>query len=188
MNPEALIKARRRLEKMSAALEALRPPSTPDAVEAAWEDFIMAAGGLYSALEQGAKVNDKCKAWFGRRKHERKKDPLLRYVHQARNAEEHGIKRITQRNSSAITLGPGAEVQLMSDGKSWKAENAKGDVKLLNDVVVLIPVQDARFGDWFDPPTSHLGQELKDASPLNIAALCLAYAQAMLAEAALFAQ
>ena len=143
----------------------------------------MAAGGFYSALEQGAKVNAKSKAWFGRQKHQRKKDPLLRYVHQARNAEEHGIRQITQRQNSEITLEPGAEVKLTSDGKSWQATNIKGGVKFANNIVCLVRVQDARFGDWFDPPTSHLGSDLEDVTPLTVASLCLAHMKALLTEA-----
>ena len=79
------------------------------ALEAAWIDFVAAAATIYSKLEQGAKGNASSEGWFSRKKHDRKVDPLLSYIHHTRNAEEHTIEAITERVASSIAVkGRGA--------------------------------------------------------------------------------
>src|SRR5688500_14927652 len=107
MEQEAIAKAESKLERMRRALNTLKQADIgPEEIEAAWEDFVMASGTFYSTLEQGAKNNKKSFAWFGQKKHDRRADPLLKYIHFARNAEEYGIERITKRASSYITVEP----------------------------------------------------------------------------------
>jgi hypothetical protein len=184
MNSEAIHKAARKLESIRRAVEAMKYSKDPINIEEAWEIFVNATGSFYSALEQGAKENDKSKAWFGRKKHERKSDPLLRYLHQARNADEHGIKRITDRTNSHITLKQGASATLRSDGKKWDVIQQDGDIEFPNDVVRLVRVHDDRFHDWYDPPSQHLGRELSDLSPAAVAGLAFDHLGQVLSEAA----
>lgn len=184
MNTDALHKAARKLEKLSKALDAMKAAISPMEIEDAWDDFVLGTGSFYSTLEQGAKGAGQSMGWFGRKKHERKSDPLLRYLHHARNAEEHGIKRITKRVSSSVTLkSQGAGVKLSSDGKQWSVTGREGDIEFANDLVRLVRVHNDRHGDWTDPPNQHLGQPLVEVSPPAIAALAFAYLQRMLAEA-----
>ena len=184
MNKQATAKAATKLERLTRSVEAMKTAESSEAIEDAWVDFLIAASTFYSTLEQGAKTNDKSKAWFGRKKHERRTDQLLRYLHHARNAEEHGIARITGRSNSKIFLkSKGAAVMLQSDGKNWNVVSQTGDVEYPGDVVTLVRVQDIRFGDWFDPPEQHLGQNLNDTSPPAIAELGAAYLGEMLSEA-----
>ena len=49
------------------------------------------------SLNKAAKVSGKASAWYGRVKKLRKDDPLLSYMHHARNSEEHGIEDTTKR-------------------------------------------------------------------------------------------
>jgi hypothetical protein len=185
MKYESVQKAKTRLERLRMATRTVKESKNPAEIEVAWEGVVMAAGSAYSILEQGAKGNGQSEGWFGRKKHERRNDELLSYVHHARNAEEHGFRRITDRTSSHITLeSKGSSVKLTSDGKNWIASDIKGDVKFANDVVLLVRVHDDRFGDWFDPPTSHLGKKLDDpVTPAVVAELTLTYVERLIAEA-----
>ena len=73
-------------------------------MEEAWSNFLTMANRAYTKLEQGAKDNGKHRAWFGRQKHERRQDPSLRYIKNARDADEHGLERITERASGGIGI------------------------------------------------------------------------------------
>lgn len=150
--------------------------------EARWADFLMAANGVYTKLEQGSKGNEKSGCWFKRQRSNQKQDPLLRYLRQARNAEEHGIRRVTERVSSKIMLEPGGSISLESDGTQWIVKSAERVVPAL-DRVILVTVFGTTFNDRCDPPRRHLGQPLTNAAPQTVAALAITYLQSVLEEA-----
>jgi hypothetical protein len=182
MNRQAIVKAEEKLVRMRRAVCAMKEASEPDQIKRSWEDFIVAATTFYNALAHGAKGNNKSNAWFGKKKHARKTDPLLKYIHHARNAENHGIEQITDLASSQITLkGKGTTVTLIdaAPGK-WAVANVSGDVEFANDRVCLVPVYDSDV--WYDPPTRHLGQELENKQPVGVAQSALAYFEQMFAE------
>jgi hypothetical protein len=186
MHPDAVDQALEKLERARAAVERIVAPSdAPGVVEGAWVDFLLAAHSIYSKLEQGAKRGSgESAAWFARKKSQRKTDPLLRYIHQARNVEEHGIERVTRRASSRVTVEAGTYIQLRSDGENWNIEHMIGSAQHAYDQVALVPVRGARFGDIFQPPWQHLGQTLPDRMPKTIATLGLSYLEGMVKEAA----
>lgn len=101
MDSEAVEQAKVRLQKAEKALQELQAATNYDGAESAWIDFLVAASTIYSKLQQGAKSNAKSRAWYASKKKERKEDPLLRYLHQARNSEEHGTERVVARGGSA---------------------------------------------------------------------------------------
>jgi hypothetical protein len=91
MDPKALAAAKVRLERAKNAVTALDTAITLADMHSAWSAFLLAAGGIYSKLQRGAKGDSKSVAWFGGITHVRKTDPLLSYIHQARNSEEHSV-------------------------------------------------------------------------------------------------
>lgn len=186
MDLRALEKAFSRLRRMSASFEILTTARDAETIENAWIDFLMAAGTFYTALEQGAKQSPASRRWFERKKYERRSDPLLQYVHQARNSEEHGLERVIEISSTHIKLNrPGASVTLESDGVSkWKVVSGEDQVEFANDVLTLTPVRNTKFGDVFQPPTSHAGADIPNASVISVVALALSYFQGMASEAA----
>jgi hypothetical protein len=185
MNPKAITQAQGRLDRARSAVEAMKAANNPAQVEDQWARFLLAAAGIYSKLLQGAKGNAKSETWFGQKTHERRTDPLLRYLHHARNSEEHGIEEITKRTSSHVKLHPGAAAFFRTDGKHiWDAVPWSGRVEFPHDKVRLVPIHDSRFPrDRFDPPETHLGQAVTDHSPAAVASLGLAYFEQMLLEA-----
>ncbi|MBL8565783.1 MAG: hypothetical protein JNM89_08710 [Hyphomicrobiaceae bacterium] len=184
MYKEGIEKAADRLRKMRLAVDAMKTAKDWQSMADAWQSFLMAAGSFYSVIEQASKANNQAREWFGRRKHVRKTDPLLRYIHHARNTKDHGCQRVFEPASTKLSLlTKGASVRLRSDGRNWIAENIQGDVKFANNTIKLVRVEDERFGDHFDPPTHHLNQQLQNASALHVAELALTYLEAMLSEA-----
>jgi hypothetical protein len=184
MDSTAIAKAYRKLAKLRGALETMRNTTNVEQIESSWEEFILAAGSIYSVLEQGSKSSGKSTAWFGRRKNHRKKDPLLRYLHFARNSEEHGLEKITETGSSSIEIGPGASIKLVSDGVSrWNIVESNGLITPKNDVVCLARVNNTKFSDFADPPSEHLGQKLDNNLPVAVAEAAARYIELMLEDA-----
>jgi hypothetical protein len=161
--------------------------------------LLLAAAGVYSKLEQASKSSGKAAAWFGRVKHERRADPLLSYIHHARNSDEHGIEDITQKmpkGSATFTIREPYDPKKL-DGKSFTlGTDTKGNVRFTNydpdifeihhfdkPTLLLIPVKDDRYGDLFNPPTEHLGRKLEDKTPIGIATRVLPYLERLITEA-----
>jgi hypothetical protein len=124
-------------------------------------DFLIAANRIFSKLEQGSKTNGQSKAWFGRKRHERRTNPLLRYIHHARNADEHGLAKVTDRTASGLALGvgpgmwrfdgttgPGGGLQITAMG--GQVPGLSKFVEIIPSKVRLIKVFDC--GDPYDPP------------------------------------
>jgi hypothetical protein len=98
MNQVALEKARSRLRSAIRAVEALRAAEGDDEIHDHWLDFLIAWKGVYSKVQQAAKETPQELQWFGAVNKERKADPLLRYLFEARNDEEHGLVYSVQRD------------------------------------------------------------------------------------------
>jgi hypothetical protein len=158
MKPQAVDQAEQRLRRATAAFGSLKQATNFDDAESAWSDFLLAASTIYSKLEQGVKGNGKSEAWFGKQKHARRKDPILRYLHFARNSDEHGIERVTERAHDS-NFGPPKAF--------WEQEEL--EIRLLNPTTMepvegvtkawahgphlkLVRANDSRYGDYVDPP------------------------------------
>src|SRR2546423_14167375 len=97
MDVTAIELAGERLEWAEEALADLRAAEAFPAAEKAWTAFLSAASAFFSKLEQGAKGNSTSRYWFGTKVKQRKDDAVLRYLKAARNSDEHGIERVTER-------------------------------------------------------------------------------------------
>jgi len=196
MDAQAVEQAKGRLQKAEKALYALKTATNYDEAEDAWSDFLLAASTIYSKLEQGSKTQSKGKSapWFGKKKKERKDDPLLRFLHHARNSDEHGIERVAERGGNQRDLN--GEPLVFNEYREHVIENVRdgitGEIKLQNIPVILhgpslqmIRVYDRRFGDYCDPPIMHLGKtiEVQDLSLIGVAALGFDYLASLVAEA-----
>lgn len=195
MNNGAVGKARERLASVRARLADLQSAKDYASTSRHWYEFLLAGNGVFNVLEQGVKGSNKSEAWFGKKKHERKIDPLLRYLHQARHVDEHGLGPVTERE--------GPKTVLVEDGKPIAAiENMVGnkgtfrslgeqpiDPKKVNELRIywetakLIPVFNR--GVRYDPPTEHKGSKIDDPAPMTvaIAKLMVQYLEQLVAEA-----
>jgi hypothetical protein len=176
MNRQAISKAERNLARMRAALDNLNSADSNAQIEAAWEDFVIAAGTFHKTLGEGAKQSNRSRNWFATKTRDRRTDLLLQYVHHARNAEQHGIRAIAEPASSQITMrGQGTMVTVVDTAPGeWTVVEVKGDVTFANDRARLVTVSD-RNGTPFAPPISHFGQTLQGKTPVAVARLALAY-------------
>jgi hypothetical protein len=93
MECDAVQQANVHLRRARKAFSALEKAKAYDDAQDSWGTFLAAADGIYEVLKDGAEKNGKSAAWFGRMKHIRKKDELLSYIHQARNADHTVLNR-----------------------------------------------------------------------------------------------
>lgn len=191
MKPSAVHQAYERLERARSAAAPLADPDRPyGRLRVDWSDFIMAASTIYTKLEQGSKGNRKSESWFAMQKHKRRKDPLLRYLHAARNSDEHGLEVGTGPGAFATTLHESAAVKVDAAGIHLDFDKGTSPAPPGTDLFQItigfypLPVTDARFNEQFIPPSSHLGRPIVNPTAAAIAMLALSYLEQMIAEAA----
>jgi hypothetical protein len=165
-----------------------------DGFEIYWSELLTAGNGVHLALEKGAKDSPQSRQWFGAKKRERRLDPLLNYMLQARNAEEHGIHPVAVRGHGGEPTGLEAFKRGFAVGPNFRTrEGVFGYFSTPEKAAVLwrvtppdaelIPVHNDVFGQTFDPPTEHLGRPLKSRSPLSVGRLWLIYLRRLIREA-----
>jgi hypothetical protein len=189
VNKDAVNQARNSLDRARAAFEAMEKADSFKKLEDAWSDFLIAANRVYGKLEQGAKDNGKSSAWFGRKKHERKKDPLLSYLKQARDADEHGLQQISERKDGGFSLTakerPFHLYKLVSiPGKGTRLtvdDPTAVEIRFIPSSISLIEVTNR--GEKFPPPTQHLGKPLECTRAVGVAKHALRYLENLLTEA-----
>jgi hypothetical protein len=212
MKFSAINKALADARRAQMALQRLEASTELRTTQEEWAEFLKAAGAIYFKLETGSRGCKKSEAWFRTVKARRKEDPLLQYIHQARNSDEHGIEEITAIDTGGISIS--GDFPMDGGGLRWRTthnveigpdgephlkvnhtilENTVGvssnpnakplEVKIVEAHVRLIPVRNSIFGDIFNPPSEHFDEPLLDQSPANIAGLGLLAAFKFIAEA-----
>ena len=82
------------LESAKRALSDLEIAETFPESDRAWSELLVQANRVFLKLKEGAKGNGRAEAWFGRVVNHRKNDPLLQYLHHARNSDEHSLAEV----------------------------------------------------------------------------------------------
>lgn len=195
MDKKALDASLASLKKADTAVEAMNSAKKFGDLESAWADFLLAANRIFTKLEQGAKTNGTSQAWFGRKKHERKSDPLLNYIHHARNADEHTLASVTERTPPSVALGVGPGrwrfdgVIGGGPGDKMTVTALGGQVPGVSKFAEITPgkvhmVRVIDRGDPYDPPKNADGSEMH---PREAAKLAFVHLKQIVEEAGKFA-
>ncbi|MES3027041.1 MAG: hypothetical protein V4820_04180 [Pseudomonadota bacterium] len=187
MKANALQQAKARLRRTKDALTEMERATRFSDLDEGWSNFLVASKLAFAKLGAGAKGDRASEGWFSRKLGQQKTDPLLSYLYQARNAEEHGLDRSIEHAYDIRVLdGVVLEVDVTFE--------SNGDLTFRNtldpsEVVrfalkgTLKPVTDKRSGHAFAPPTEHLGCPLQDTSVFGIADAMIIYLERLIAEA-----
>ena len=187
MKPEAIEAAAAALARAQKATQIIlshgREPLPHNMVRVleAWSDVLTYGNRVFGKPEQGAKWGPG-DSWFKAVKADRSADPLLHYLHEARNAEDHGIKATSAADQYDlfVELKPGVPVTMYShDGlaNSLRVDSGPNVRKEIGLLAVkwregLISV-----------PHEHKGQPILDSSPYNFAVLFIARLEEIIEEA-----
>ena len=192
MKKAAIEKAKKRLSLAHSHLEGVRQSKNFEQFQDCWYQFLVVANSAETVLQSGARSDSKSRPWFGNKINQRKNDPLLSYMHQARNVDEHGIEAVAEHVDGSLSIGlAGEAVHIKSlifhegrmHGEFYPVDGKLPSIKVEHPHVRLIQVIDDRFGDKFDPPTEHLGKTITDTSPYGIGVLWLRYLEKLTTEA-----
>lgn len=154
---------------------------------AAWDDFLQAANRIYNHLGVGCKGDPFDTDWIERKRDERKKDPLLSYLHRARGTVEHDIIDMLEPAPGLMQL----HGQVILDGKlamdpiieihdrgptlHLDPNQIVGGTLIRPNGVRMADAVDTRFGDRVKAPDSHLGKPIANATPESVASLAIKY-------------
>lgn len=157
-----------------------------------WSEFLTAGAAVFNILEASVRHTPQGRQWYGGVRTAGKKDPLVLYMRQARNEEEHGFEPVIEPEAETVVLhvpDGGAFVTLehipaMPD-EPWKVllrpEAWKGEqppITLTRPSRKLVTVV-SKEGDVFDPPKEHLGQPLTTGDAEEVGRLYLKYIRSL---------
>lgn len=193
MDNRAVRKAHSRLRAAKKALNDLAGCQSYDAFADVWYVLLFSAKGVYTVLEQGAKISPKSRAWFEDKARERRSDPLLQYLYEARNTDEHGIAPVLEHAPGQLNIGvmkPGFSTRFQVNGSLGLGKEL--EITPLDEKPLLIELTSAcarltqvhdRHGRPYDPPDSHFGQPITSQRPAAVAELWIAYLESLIQDA-----
>lgn len=196
MDRRAVAKARTRLDQARDKLREAEAAQDYGTFSAAWYFFLIAAKNVYTCLEQGSKVTPQSRQWFGAKKNERRNDPLLQYLFQTRDDDEHGLGDVTELQGERFAIGkadPGfskeVSIHMTTDEHGrptfHRLEGRDGLPVLVEHTpahAILLPVT-GRGGVVYNPPKRHMGNALPDSLPLTVGNTGLSYLAQLVSEA-----
>jgi hypothetical protein len=149
--------------------------------EDAWRDYLGALGRVWSKVERACQhIRNQFEPWQQPTTNERRTDPLLRYLHHARNADTHTIQEIVLFAPGSMTIQPTRpggwfiERMVIRDGQLVEYS---GDQPIRQEItpprIQLLPVTDR--GVIYQTPTEHCGSPLPSTNPVTVAAIGLTY-------------
>jgi hypothetical protein len=200
MDSRAISKACSRLVIARKAVVALNSSNTFDEFSANWYGFLVAAKNVYTILEQGAKVSPQSRQWFGSKNAQRRADPLLQYLYQARDDDEHGLGNVLEHVPGRLAIGRnklGFSEEMSFTGSISAAyggpDQTSLNVQSLDGKPVFVDYTPShaklirvhgRGKRVYDPPEEHLGTKLASNLPIPVATVALVYLTALVDEAA----
>lgn len=196
----ALPKCYDRLGKAKRALQACRSANSFSQFASDWSDFLIHTGGIVHALEAGSSLTSQGKQWYGGVKRMARADPLVLYMTQARNAEEHSLEGTTKNEPSSISIGaPGEGVYVKNltfdqafmqnpqeqiKGRAFRHSDGKPPtITQTAGGPALLPVHERLHNMTFRPPSEHMGKPIKDTNPISIGELYVAYIESVISKA-----
>ena len=178
-----------RLELAAAekAIGGMRRAQSLDDFEVEWRAYLNCIEKLWQKVERSCQhVCGVFAPWQGKYHRLRKKDMLLRYLKQARDADNHSIQDVTkiQPGSRAYRFAnpQGGYIKHM-EIRNGAVVHYEGDPMTVEETLphpVAVPVKNN--GEWFNPPSSHLELPVTTHHPVDLAVLGLMFYSGYIAE------
>lgn len=187
MIADPLQQPRAELRAAANAIASMKTAKSFDEFESSWRTFLNCLEKAWIKTERCCQpMRAKFQPWQGQYHRLRKKDMLLRYLKQARDADNHSIQDVAkvEPGHRAIRFAnpKGGYIKHMEirggDIVAYEGDPIVVETKLPQ--VLAVPVKNN--GEWFNPPTSHLGQPVLTLHPAALAELALAFYQKYIAE------
>ncbi len=176
MSKDLLKQPRAELSAAARAMSSMRNAANIDEFESQWRIFLNAIEKVWQKVEGCCQPFGKVfQPWQAQYHALRRKDMLLRYIKQARDADNHSIQDITavEPGSRAFRfINPkGGYIERM-EIRGGGVMHYQGDPMIVEDRLPHpIAVRVKNRGEWFNPPSSHLGCPVPNHHPLLLAEL-----------------
>lgn len=184
-------KPRQELERAREAIVRMRAASNHREFEDAWKECLSRLERAWNKVQCHFKQSPKWNSWAGKYMKQRREDPLLKYLTNARGADEHTIGEITELAPGSMTIGATGGVmrlyglRMSSSAVVVDAAPASPGARLViafnPEKTRLLPV--INRGVRYDVPTMHLGNAIDPNDVLTIAACGAKYYSGLLDEA-----
>lgn len=180
MPDEVLKHPRTELRTAARAVDGMRNAKSLEEFEAEWRAFLTCLEKAWIKVERSCQAfRNKFDPWQSKYHRLRKKDMLLRYLKQARDADNHSIQEFTniEPGSRSIRFANphGGYIKHMEIQGS-EIVSYEGDPIVIEDKPphpVAVPIKNN--GEWYNPPTSHLDQPITTHHPIVLAELGLKF-------------
>jgi len=184
-----LVGPTKRRERPLGKSQKLEKAKTLEEIADLWSGFLTHIQRSYTKLRVACRSGPS-KGWCDNVFQTRNADELLNYVLHARNADEHGVAKITDEKQGGIGIGPKQGDSLVIDHLSIGPEGivmgpgvaTNARITFIPAEVLLVPVRDR--GTIYNVPKKHLGGDLGSATLLDVAQRAEGFLRGKLDEAA----
>lgn len=193
-----LLGPKKDLDIANKAIDCMKYTTDFSEFQESWENFLFRIERAWEFTERTLKSKQGFQQWHKPYTDLRKKDSLLVFLRQARNAEMHSVSpTVTKPLKMAVVDKSGRGFQLNSI--SSRLENGTLTIDLDSPDILLdldtriLPTDPevVRFknrGKWYNPPWEHLRERIRDLHPVALAELGLVFYRAYVNEAELWSQ
>ncbi|TKS57850.1 MAG: hypothetical protein EWM72_03425 [Nitrospira sp.] len=182
-----LYNSRKELDIARQAIDGMRCAQSFIQFEQAWQDFLVRLERAWNKTKD-VFSDSQYAPWRGQHEHMRNSDQLLRYLKQARDAEEHTVCETISKELGGIGINPSSgnslhiEHMTINRGKITIRGAKPGiAVTVYLDRVKLMPA--ISRGVVTLPPEEHLGQPFYGTNPMEVAEAGLIYYERMIRDA-----
>ncbi|KAF0806048.1 hypothetical protein A6D6_01866 [Alcanivorax xiamenensis] len=193
-----LLGPKKDLDIAGKAIDCMKSTTSFSEFKENWENFLFRIERSWEFTEITLKSKKGFQQWHKPYTDLRKKDPLLLFLRQARNAEMHSVTpTVTKPLTMEVVDKSGRGFHLNS--VSSRLENGTLTIDLDSPDILLdldtriMPADPevVRFknrGKWYNPPWQHLRERIRDLHPVGLAELGLVFYRAYVNEAEIWSQ
>ncbi|MCO8086696.1 hypothetical protein [Acinetobacter lwoffii] len=180
MQNTPLKQAKAELESARSSIEAMQNSKSFEEFERNWRFFLGCLEKVWAKTERACQdKRNEFQPWQGQFSRLRKKDMLLRYLKQARDADTHSIQEITEiypGHTSYKSAHKGSHYIKKMVISNGSLSHYEGDPMIQETVMphpIAIKVQNN--GEWYNPPSKHLESPIENHHPVTLALLGLKF-------------
>lgn len=179
------------IKRASAAIDEMRVSADLDVYEENWKEYLRRIERSFNKVQAYYSKSPKYSGWIGKYTKLRKDDPLLRYLTNARGADEHTVADISARSAGGVAFNPPAGSNTLvlknfriSEGVIYADAPNGVSISFIPEKVRLLAVKNR--GVIYDVPHSHLGEAVDPFDVVGVAEYGLKFYSSVISEAEAF--
>lgn len=182
----------RDLKIAASEIERMKSTASFEEFRESWENYLMRIEKVWEVAERNYRDVAGFQQWVAPYRTLRKKDPLLIFLKQARNAEMHSIspsvekplkilvKDTSGRGFALDSISTKLEKGVLTVNLETRDGFAEGTAELVPTGPELVKIKNR--SKWYNPPWAHLKNRINDIHPVSIAELGLAFYTSFITE------